>query len=498
MLRAPGDETKVKLRVRPEDVPGRRRRLITGLVLVLICLLPVLRGTMLLSEPYGDSHDGRNGATWALAAESLRDDPIGSRLGAVRSDGTVYANHPPGLTVALAAGEALVGAIPGVHRGLMVMALGAAIALTYWLLKELDYRTWLALIGAAAMATTPMARAYGSMVDTPIIALPLAVAALVAFVRSGRAGPFPRWGLAVLAIGPLVSWQLVLLEGILCAALLADGTRRRHLVPAFMATGAGSVVLVAWLFWVHGGLGPIADQFLLRSSLDGSVSGGPAVALDYQAAVLPGLLGATALAIPVGAFRRHRASRWVFALGGLAVLVYSAVLANGAANHDYWAYWSILLVALGMGSTAELAWEWLSRERKPILYRAGALGGLVIMPLLLNYGLVSDQERSNLAGVRAGEIVDSTNLPPSQEALWLLADVRPADAWIRSAGVESEYLTPDGLDAARRAGREEELVLASSACSVPGLACDTLPFEVDDPDRYPERRFFLLRITDLE
>ena len=71
----------------------------------MLCLVPLAKGTMLVSAPYGDSHDGRNGSTWAAGAEALRSDPVGSRLGAVRLDGTVYANHPPGILVAVAAGE---------------------------------------------------------------------------------------------------------------------------------------------------------------------------------------------------------------------------------------------------------------------------------------------------------------------------------------------------------------------------------------------------------
>ena len=63
-----------------------------------------------LGAPFGESHDGLNGATWANGSRYLRDvGPVTSALGGRRPGGTVYANHPPAIYVTTAAIEWVVG-----------------------------------------------------------------------------------------------------------------------------------------------------------------------------------------------------------------------------------------------------------------------------------------------------------------------------------------------------------------------------------------------------
>ena len=79
------------------------------IALAVLCLVPLAKGTMLVSAPYGDSHDGRNGSTWAAGAEALRSDPSAVDSARSASTGSVYANHPPGILVAVATAEVVGG-----------------------------------------------------------------------------------------------------------------------------------------------------------------------------------------------------------------------------------------------------------------------------------------------------------------------------------------------------------------------------------------------------
>src|SRR5919202_1472934 len=64
-----------------------------------------------LVAPFGDSGDGYNGATWSSGSRALRDDPVGSRLGARSPEEpygfATYAHHPPLIYLATAGAQAI-------------------------------------------------------------------------------------------------------------------------------------------------------------------------------------------------------------------------------------------------------------------------------------------------------------------------------------------------------------------------------------------------------
>ncbi|MFP5256558.1 MAG: hypothetical protein ACLGI8_12005 [Acidimicrobiia bacterium] len=450
---------------------------------------------MLLDEPDGDSHDGRNGATWAETGDAMQDGPLESRLGAIRGDGSVYANHPPGLGVIIGVTEAIgEPAAPLRHRTIPILALSATVVLTFWLLRSLGFSILMSLVGVAGMAATPMARAYGSLVDTPMLALPFAAATITALVRTSPDDRrLPWWGLVIIGIGPLVSWQLLLLNALLCIALVLDRRRRPQLRGAAVALGAGCAALLSWLLWVHEGTAPVLEQFLLRSGLDSEADRGLLDAVDYQLAVLPGLLGAGILLIPVAALAPHPLGRVSFSVLVASTAGYLLLTSNGAAQHDYWLYWTLLLVALGAATAA----EGLKRRANDPGFTAVGIIGLVVLPLAMTYAHVSDQERSNRAGVAAARLLEGTELPQDQDVLWLLADIRPKDPWLDAYVPAAEFLTSEKLRSIRSRD-DDPVVLASTACHVPEAACDALPFTLDDRNLYPDRRFALLRVSDLD
>ena len=157
-----------------------------------------------------------------------------------------------------------------------------------------------------------MARVYGSMVDTGMIALPIAVATILAVVRLGPeasmqavAGGCPRRSV------PCSPGNSSCSTGSSSSDWPSTTRRRRHLRSAALAIAAGGAATVAWLLWAHGSLGPVVDQFLFRSSVGERSHVGLADAIRTQRFAIHELLG------PLQVLRRSLSS-WPSAPTGLA------------------------------------------------------------------------------------------------------------------------------------------------------------------------------------
>lgn len=466
-------------------------------VLALLCLVPMARGSMLLAQPYGDSHDGRNGATWAAAAEALRSDPIESRLGAIRLDGSVYANHPPAIAAVVAGAEVLGGDRPGSDRAAMVAGLWAAMALSFLLLRELGFARWTALVGPAAIAVAPMTRAYASMVDTPMLGLPFALGVLLAAARIRSTGTLPAWGVAVLTVGPLVSWQLVLLEALLLLWLAIDASVRPALRRALPAVAVGIAMLVLWLVWVHGSLGPALEQARSRS---GAAEGTSAVlgdAVETQWSALRSFLGPLLMTLPfalVGCWAEDRGRRVVNRLALPSVGAYALLTADGAAVHDYWSYWVLIPVAIGAALAAEYLVRLVRTSGFPPIVRRSVPVALVGFVLLISFARSTTHERVHPTSAAAGAVLAAVDLPTGQDELWLLAEFGPDDAWVVAHGIPAAHLTPARYDAAMGRGATDHLALISTSCTAAVLACDRIPGEATP---YPDRQFRIVRLGQL-
>src|SRR5688500_10444119 len=98
-LEAPG-------RIGPRDIS---RGAAVALLLVIVAVF-LAQGSARLTAPFGESHDGRNGATWASGSRSLREHGVlDSVLGAWAPERGTYAHHPPGIYVETWAAEAVGG-----------------------------------------------------------------------------------------------------------------------------------------------------------------------------------------------------------------------------------------------------------------------------------------------------------------------------------------------------------------------------------------------------
>lgn len=485
------------MRSAPQAVQGTARHGVRGwhlVVLAVLCALPLAHGTLLVSAPYGDSHDGRNGSIWAAGAEALRSDPIGSRLGAVREDESVYATHPPAILTTLAVAESVAGDRPSTDRSVIFAGTIAALVLTFALLLACRFTPVAALIGVAAMAASPMIRAYGTMVDTPMLAFPVACAVVLIVVRLDDRVRLRWWELVVFGAAPLVSWQLVLLEALVVGGLALDGRRRRHVAAVVVASAVGGALTGIWLLWANGGAGPVVDQWLIRSSVDSDVGLRTAIDTQWQAALH--LLGPLMLLLPVAVvvgFQSVR-RRWASALSVGVVILYSLLLIDGVAHHDYWAYWVLLPVAIGGAGAVELLGRLAVVRGYPHPVRVALIvavvGGLLV-PGLLSRRLIEDVNRSSAP---VADVIASAELAPGQRILWALADFRLGDLWLEDLGFTIRHLTESQYQRLVALGRADDVVVISTSCTVEFLACDRIPFPREP---YRHRHFALVTIGEL-
>jgi len=140
--------------------------------------------TQAVDAPFGDSHDGRNGAVWASGSHALRaEGPVAARLGARldlgRGQSTIYADHPPLAYGETAAVEAVFGVHPWSTRPPAWPGTVVAIGLLYGLLEACGLAPLAAAAGVALGFGCPMIGLHGAMLDSWVVGLPWAVGTLL-------------------------------------------------------------------------------------------------------------------------------------------------------------------------------------------------------------------------------------------------------------------------------------------------------------------------------
>lgn len=409
-------------------------------VLVVLVLLAgglfLSFGSRIAAEPFGDSHDGRNAGVWAAAGRALREGPIDSRLGSRSHEIGTYANHPPLIAAEVAVADALGGGSTAATRAPAWIGTVATLGLLALLLRERGLRGSASGIAILLVAATPMVLVFGTMLDTPVTSLPFAVALLLLWERA-RAGRRVPPGLAAGAAGlaVLAGWQSLLLAGVVaCWALVRAirGRGDRGSEGAFVAGAlVGAALLGAWLWSAFGGsLRPLAAAYAFRSG--GTV---PMAVDELLARILhdgrvmlgvPAFLGVLGL-VPALAKRSTRG----LAVVALAVTVpYPLVFRAGAMNHEYWNFWFVLPIAVGLAAGGDWVLGALRHRRRADVVLVGLAAGVAGVLALGAWVQPTAAGWAIQEGARAGAVAGAGALPPDQAVAWYAGAVGKPASWI--------------------------------------------------------------------
>ncbi len=422
-----------------------------------------------ISGPFGDSHDGRNAGVWASGARSIRDHgTIESRLGAWSADRGVYANHPPLLYVQTAVADFVGRDWNVATRAPAWLGSVVALFLLAQLLRERGLRP--SAVGGAVVlvAASPMFLVYGTMLDTPVTSLPFALGLLLLWerTRDGIVGP-PSGLFALAALAVLAGWQsLLVAAGVgvwaMVRVILRRGPKQLNLTVV-SGVVCGVVVLALWQLWAYGwSLQPVLDQFQVRTGQTAAASSsfGDLLARQYRDVShmfgLPLLvLGVAGLVLAV-ADRRTRA---LAAIGTIVTISYVVVFRNGALAHDYWDYWLLWPLAVGLGVGLDrLARALPPRRGKEVGFAAGT----ALIALVATVGLLLNPPTARRfldRGLPAGRLADEARLGPAQETAWYAGVVVDPASWLSLATSRPAVLVPDDFLRDLAAARPSDQVL---------------------------------------
>ncbi len=261
--------------------------------------------------------------------------------------------------------------------------------------------------------------------------------------------------------------------------------------PAAVATAAaaataavggflvGLAVLVAWMVWGGGGsLRPLLDIFLFRTGHAAESQGLAGLVTSQVQTVGVMFGGAVALLGMAGACvavadRRTR----TLALTSLAVTIpYTLAFPLGAVHHDYWNYWLLLPIALGIAVGAE---RLAARARHIPGERLVTAGATVTAVVLVLAAMVRppDAERQIRRGVAAGRLVATAHLPAGQATAWFAGDVGSPPAWL---GFATRLPTSRVFDADALAARHPlDVVFVGRPQCGPAPAAPTVTYALE-------------------
>jgi len=406
-------------------------------LLVLAAVLFLGFAARIIPAPFGDSHDGRNAGVWAAGSRNLREHgPVASRLGTHSPENGVYANHPPLLYVETALFEAVAGDSPAASRAPAWIGTLTVLALLTALLLQAGLRP--SAVGAAVVlvAATPMLLVYGAMLDTPVTSLPFGLALLLVWERT-RMGKRVPWSLAagLAALAVMSGWQSLMLAAAVGGWALVRLARRsgsRALNVAF-AGGAlsGAVLLTGWLLWAFdGSLAPLFDQFRLRTGQTTPVPLHAVIdAIRHDRATMFGVPALLAL-VGLVAAAADRRTRGLVALAAAVTLPYPLVFRSGAVNHDYWNFWFLVPVAIGLAAGCDR----LLRPRSIVArYRAVMPATAAASAIVLTVVLWARPDAASWViqdGRRAGSVATGQSLDPGQRSAWYAGAVGKPAAWL--------------------------------------------------------------------
>lgn len=410
-----------------------RRALLPLLLVVVLGVAFLANASPWLGARFGETHDGRNAAVWGMSSRALRTDgPIASRLGAVAPD-QIYAHHPPGIIVSTAAAETIAGERPLVTRAPAWIGSLVLLGLLVVLLLDAGLSPLAAAVGVLVAGSSPMFLLYGGMLDTPVTALPYAVAVLILVQRAVQGRPPPTWtyGAAGAAVA-LSGWQSTTIAAMGGAWLAAAAWRRSELRRPAAALAAGAIAALAataaWIHWVYGSFSAFTDNAEYRST-SATLSDSIATQLGALRELVPvaGVVGLAGLALAL------TVPRWrPLAIVSLPpVVAYALVFRGGADIHDYWNYAIIVSLAIGAAVLAQVAGDALGR-------RFGAVGAatpaaLALLGLLLAVTVPSGTQNGMEASLGTPELLDvAVSMAPPDG---------PPIAFFAPGGADSPWIT---------------------------------------------------------
>jgi hypothetical protein len=389
-------------------------------VLTFVVVVFLAQAAPRISAPFGESHEGRNSAVWALGSRAMREDGLlESRFGARASERGVYANHPPGILLETYVAERLLGVRPLTTRVPAWAGSAVAIVGLYALARACALRRASAIVGTMVATGSAMFLVYGGMLNMEAISLPWGIAFLVAVRRAEDRPVSPAVTAALAAGAVLTSYQGVVLVGATVLYWMWSWRRRprrAHEVPVAAVGVACLVVYASWVAWSTGDLADIVDQFLVRSG--DSVATG--AWFDRQLDVLLRTFPVwTLLALPfflVVAWRDRR-TRVVTALGVLTCAVMVFGLRQGAYIHDYWNHWLVVPLAVAAAAACDALLERADAGRSIAAPRLVLAVAAIALVGAVAIGSPVDDEVDR--GHDAGEVAMATVLRPGQDTAYV-------------------------------------------------------------------------------
>lgn len=143
----------------------------------------------------------------------------------------------------------------------------------------------------------------------------------------------------------------------------------------------------------------------------------------FGAVIVPGVLGLVAALA-------HRPTRGLAAVLLAVTVPYPLVFRTGAVNHEYWDYWFLLPLALGLAAGADWALRSLGGPRRVemgVVGAACAAAGIMAMGAWLHPPAAGWAAQE---GARAGAVAEGAALPATQATAWYAGAVGQAASWI--------------------------------------------------------------------
>lgn len=414
---------------------GRAQRTMVALVVVLLCGLFLANAASWLTSGFGESHDGRNAATWGAGSRAIREDGIiASRFGGRYQD-TVYASHPPGIVAETTLAELVGGEHRLVTRLPAVLSSIATAVLLALLLWELGLSAGAIALGLGTALSSAMFLVYGTMLDTPMTALPWAIAVVLVTQRLVDGRPARPWVLGVLGlVVGLSGWAAVAIAGVQALRLVLPSTRRRTgwRPPALLllGLGAGVVISFAWSLWAYGSFAVMRAKLTDKASSDTLLE-----AIHQQTRHLTDLLAlgivlAVAGALVAWIWLPDRRWRGPFLSTLAAIAVYAVALHGGAAMHDYWNFALVVPVAIAVAAGAEAALRRAPADGQ-LRIQGLAVAVALVLAVLSSTGLsdAEAQQRSGQATVRLLAVAEA-EAPPDGPVLAYVGTRGLPSSWI--------------------------------------------------------------------
>ena len=237
-----------------EVTPAPARGLARVLLLLALVVAGVGMAPSLEEGPWRLSWLGHNGARYAQIARNtvrlgpthLGGAPLLDPAGGGPAGPEVYAHHPPGVSMALAALFGLAGEGEQIARLFAAGCTLLGLALLARLVGRESGRPLSGALAALTVAVLPMTWAYGAHVDPqgpPVLTASLAV--LLAF-GSWRRGGSPLPWMALSALASFLDWWGLYAPAGCALVLLAQGRWR----PALLMAGWTTVLFAGWVGWL--------------------------------------------------------------------------------------------------------------------------------------------------------------------------------------------------------------------------------------------------------